>query len=89
LGGAHETGDPMVLALHVLGWLLGDARRADRLLALSGLTADQLRGGIADPRLLAEVLAHLEGHEPDLVAAAEALGVRPEDLISARRRLES
>jgi hypothetical protein len=33
-------------------------------------------------------LRFLEAHEPDLVAVAEALGVKPELLVQARRELE-
>jgi hypothetical protein len=34
------------------------------------------------------VLGFLEAHEPDLVACAGDLGVKPETLIAARRTLE-
>ncbi len=78
-----------MLALSALGWLLGDAPRADRLLALTGLTPDALRGGLDDPAMLVAVLDFLCAHEPDLVGAADALGVRPEDLVSARESLNS
>jgi hypothetical protein len=80
--------DPAVLALGALGWVLGDVPRAERLLALTGLTPDDLRGGLADPGVQGAVLDFLAAHEPDLLAAAEALGVEPKDLIAARTRLE-
>lgn len=67
--------------------MLGDGQRAERLLALTGLTADTLRAGLGDPAMLGAVLDFLAGHEPDLVAAAESLGVEPAELISARERL--
>src|SRR3546814_13733902 len=38
-----ETREPSVLALMALAWTLADDRRADRLLALTGLDADALR----------------------------------------------
>ncbi len=34
-------------------------------------------------------LAFLESHEPDLVACADALGVRPAALVAARERLDA
>ncbi|HEV2867405.1 MAG TPA: DUF3572 family protein [Allosphingosinicella sp.] len=34
------------------------------------------------------MLRFLEGHEPDLVACAEALGLTPLQLVEARRSLE-
>ncbi|HJQ15376.1 MAG TPA: DUF3572 domain-containing protein [Allosphingosinicella sp.] len=76
------------LALSALGWILGDQKRADRLLALTGLSPADLRDGLSDPALLAAVLGFLEAHEPDLLACAEALGVDPDRLIAARVRLE-
>jgi hypothetical protein len=80
--------DPETLALSALGWSLADEGRAQRLLALTGLTAGDLRSRLGEPDLLAAVLRFLEAHEPDLVACAEALGVPPTELVAARRRLE-
>lgn len=79
--------DAAALALGALGWVLGDAPRAERLLALTGLTVDDLRGGLGDPAVLGAVLDFLAAHEPDLVAAAEELGVKPAELMAARERL--
>ena len=79
--------DPDVLALSALGWVLGEEGRAQRLLALTGLTPDDLRSGLGDRQVLGAVLDFLCAHEPDLVAAAEALGVAPAQLAGARERL--
>lgn len=79
--------DAAALALSALGWVLGDGPRAERLLALTGLTPDGLRAGLADPGVLGAVLDFLCAHEPDLVAAADALGVTPGQLVSAREGL--
>jgi len=81
--------DPEALALSALGWTLGEPARANRLLALTGLDPAGLRERIGEPGLLASVLAFLESHEPDLLAAAEALGVPPAQLVEARERLEA
>jgi len=80
--------DPAALALAALGWTLADGARADRLLALTGLTPGDLRTGLGEPATLAAILRFLEGFEPDLVACAEALAVAPSALVEARRRLE-
>lgn len=80
--------DPETLALAALGWTLGEEARAQRLLALTGLDPAALRARIGEPGLLASVLAFLEAHEPDLISAADALGVAPAELVAARRRLE-
>jgi hypothetical protein len=84
-----DTNDPEALALSALGWSLSDGARAERLLALTGLTPDDLRARLGERSVLAAILGFLEAHEPDLVACAEALGVSPTVLVDARRRLEA
>jgi hypothetical protein len=84
----QDTNDPEALALAALGWALSDQGRAERLLALTGLTPADLRERLGEPSLLAAVLGFLEAHEPDLVACAEALDVPPSALVEARARLE-
>jgi hypothetical protein len=77
-----------MLALGALGWVLADEARAERLLALTGLTPEGLRARVQDGDFLAAVLLFLENHEPDLIACAEALGVTPQRLVTARQELE-
>ena len=67
--------------------MLADEDRASRLLALTGLTPEALREGLGDPAVLGAVLEFLCGHEADLVAAANELGVEPQVLASARQAL--
>ena len=85
----EETNDAEAVALRALGWALADDQRASRLLALTGLTPEALRGRLREPSLLAAILRFLEGHEPDLVACAAELGIAPSRLVESRRRLES
>ena len=82
----HE-GDE-ALALHALGWILGDEPRAERLLGLTGLAPDELRASLGERATLAAILAFLAGHENDLVACADALQVPPASLAAAAQRLE-
>ena len=82
-----ESREPSVLALLALAWILADDRRADRLLALTGMDADALRAGVGDPAILSAVLAFLADHEPDLIACAESIETTPGALIAARRAL--
>ena len=82
------TNDPTALALRALTATLADQRLADRFLSLSGIDPPDLRQRASDPGLLAALLRFLEAHEPDLVAIAEELGVKPEALVAARRELE-
>ncbi|CAM3397045.1 DUF3572 family protein [Sphingomonas zeae] len=85
-----DTIEPaMALALRALIWTLQSPSRAERLLALTGLSVEELRGGAGEPGVLAAILSFLEGHEADLIACAEDLDVRPEALVAARRTLET
>jgi hypothetical protein len=82
------TNDPTALALRALAMTLADQRLADRFLSLSGIDPPDLRQRAGDASLLAALLRFLEAHEPDLVAIAGELGVKPEALVAARRELE-
>lgn len=75
------------LALAAIGWVVSDEDRAERYLTLTGLDADTLRQGLGDPATLRSVLDFLANHEPDLIRAAEALAVTPEELIAAQQEL--
>jgi len=75
------------LALAVIGWILQDEDRAERYLSLTGLDPDSLRAGLSDNAVISSALDFLANHEPDLIRAAEALAVTPEELISARKEL--
>ena len=81
--------DPETVALQALIVTLRESARAERLLSLSGLPADALRAGASDPAMLAEVLRFLEAHEPDLIAVAEELAMKPEELVRTRSALEA
>ncbi|MEN7537558.1 DUF3572 family protein [Aurantiacibacter flavus] len=76
--------DRATLALAALGWILADSARADRFLALTGLTPDGLREAIGESATHQAVFDFLAAHEPDLVAAADALGVAPGVLVDHR-----
>jgi Protein of unknown function (DUF3572) len=80
--------DAEALALAALTATLTDERRAERFLSLTGLSPDGIRTRLTDRALLAACIAFLEGHEPDLVAVAEDVGVNPEELLRAKAELE-
>jgi adenine/guanine phosphoribosyltransferase-like PRPP-binding protein len=67
--------------------VLADDRRAQRFLDLTGLTPVQLRERIESAELQMSVLDFLCAHEPDLIAAGEALGVAPAAIAAAREEL--
>jgi hypothetical protein len=75
------------VSLGALGWVLSDTVRAQRFLDLTGLTPDSLRAAIDQPATHRAVLDFLCAHEPDLVGAAEALGLAPAELAAIRDRL--
>ena len=83
-----NDGDSLTVALQALAVSLGDETRASRLLELTGLSPDDLRHRAADPDVLVAVLRFLEDHEPDLLAVADTLGVKPQELVAARSALE-
>lgn len=85
---ARET-NAEALALQALVWTLGDSARASRLLDLTGLDPAGLRARAGDPSLLAATLGFLESYEPDLIACAQALEVKPSELVAARAALEN
>jgi hypothetical protein len=80
--------DPQTLALAALAVTLGEARRAQRFIDLTGIGTDELRRRAGDPVILAALIQFLEAHEPDLDAVSRELGVSPQLLVEARRKLE-
>lgn len=85
----NPPSDSMTVALSALAATLADDKRAERLLALTGLDGDAIRARLDDPGMLAACLVFLEGHEPDLVAVAGDIGVAPERLVAVRQELEA
>jgi hypothetical protein len=79
--------DPTGLSLRALGWVLSDTARAQRFLDLTGLDPGGLRAAIGETATHRAVLDFLCAHEPDLVAAGEALGVAPGVIAAARESL--
>ncbi len=80
--------DPAALALTALAATLGDEKRAQRFLDLTGIGTEELRARAGEPTLLVALIAFLEAYEPDLIAVAGEIGVKPEALIAARRSLD-
>src|SRR5690606_12891715 len=78
---------PAAAALRALTWVLSDTARAQRFLDLTGLTPDGLRATVGAPSTQRAVLDFLCAHEPDLLAAADALALDPAELAAARGRI--
>ena len=86
--GADTNEDTEALALQALVWTLTEPDRAMRLLSVTGLDPADLRTRAGEPAVLGAALGFLESHEPDLIACAAALGVKPEALVRARMTLD-
>jgi hypothetical protein len=85
---AQTPNDPYAIALAALAATLSDERRAQRFIGLTGIGTEELRRKADKPALLSALIEFLEAHEPDLVAVAEEVGVKPEMLVAARRALD-
>ena len=85
---AAATNDPTAIALRALAATLSEQRLAERFLSLSGIDPPDLRQRASDPDVLVALLRFLEAHEPDLLAIADELAVKPATLVAARRDLE-
>lgn len=83
------TEDAGTLGLRALVWTLAEPERAIRLLSITGIAPADLRTRISEPPVIAAALGFLEAHEPDLIACAAAIGVKPGDLVAARTALEA
>lgn len=81
--------DAATIALRALVWVLQDGPRTDRLMALTGLTGDQLRQRIAEPAIHLAVLDYLMGYEPDLIACAQSLDLPLTAMVGAHTSLSS
>ena len=78
-----------MLGLRALVWTLAEPSRAQQLLDVTGLSPADLKASANDPATLAALLGFLENHEPDLIACAVELGVKPAALVAAHRALEA
>lgn len=83
----NDVADPFVTGLKLLAHVVADADLGARFLALTGLTADDLRQRAADAGVLAALVDFVAARETDLVAAADAIGVAPEAIVAAGRSL--
>jgi Protein of unknown function (DUF3572) len=83
----NDDPDPFVTGLQLLAHVVADADLGARFLALTGLTADDLRHRAADAGVLAALVDFVAARESDLVAAADAIGITPDAIVAAGRSL--
>ena len=86
--GPDTIEDAEALALRALVWTLVEPDRAMRLLSVTGLTPADLRSRASDPAVLVAAIGFLESYEPDLIACAASLEVKPDALVRARHILD-
>ncbi len=75
------------LALQALGWLAGIDEAVDRFLALSGLSATELRDRAEDPELLAAVVDFILSEDSLARNFCETAGIDALTLHACRRAL--
>lgn len=76
-----------IIGLRALSWIAEEPSRLERFLALTGIGPDRLRVAAGSRAVLGAVMTHIANHEPDLIACARALSLRPEDLAAAHATL--
>jgi hypothetical protein len=84
---ATTSADADVIALKCLSFLAEDGERLGRFLTLSGVSPESLRRDLGEPSFLAGVLDYVLGDEALLVAFSESAALKPEAVVSARRKL--
>jgi hypothetical protein len=75
------------LAVQALAYLANDPEQLARFLALSGIGPQAIRAAAADPQFLAGVLDYVAGEEKLLLALADHLQMKPEQVWRARAAL--
>ena len=75
------------LAIGALSFIAGDDELMTRFVSLTGLDVSDLRKAASEPGFLVGVLDFLAGHDPDLIAFADAADVAPESIVKARHTL--
>lgn len=71
------------IALKVLVWILQNDNRAERLIAVTGITPADMRASLNEAWLLSAALSYLESYEPDLMQCAKDIEISPEQLVEA------
>lgn len=75
------------LALRALSWIVSDDALGPRFLDITGIAIDDLRSRAGSRDVLVATLGFLTSHEPSLLAAAQALEIKPGAIMLAAQRL--
>jgi hypothetical protein len=80
--------DAETIAIKALSFLAGRPEELGRFLALTGIDPSSLRQSAAEPGFLGGVLDFLLQDEPLMMVFAEAEGIAPAAIASARHHLD-
>ena len=79
-----DTGE---LSATILSWLANEPDMLSRFLALTGMTAGDLRGMADTPALATALAEFLLAHEPTLLAFCNATGLSPQTIEATWQKL--
>ncbi len=86
--GPPDRNEALEIAVAAFAHIAEDDARVERFAALTGLDPAGMRESAREPGFFPAVLDYLAGHEPDLLAFAEASGIDPARIDMARQALE-
>lgn len=76
-----------IVAIQALAFVAGDANRLGAFLAESGIGPETLRGAVADPQFLAQVLDFVMRDDATVKAFAAASNLHPTNIAAAHQAL--
>lgn len=83
------TDQAVIIALAGAGFLAGQPEWLDRFMAVSGLNEEELREGLAEPGVLAGILAFIMTDDALAQPFCEEQKLPPQTLMMAQQRLET
>jgi hypothetical protein len=75
------------IAIQALCFVASSPELLPRFLAITGISAQDIRKAATEPGFLAGVLQFIAAHEPTLLEFVESTGIRPKQVLEAMRGL--
>ncbi len=79
--------DAQNIAIDALAWLAGEDEAMARFLGQSGMDAGDMRDAARDPEFLGFVLDFVLSEDALVMACAQEIGIKPEDIMRTRHYL--
>ena len=76
-----------ILAIQAAAWLISDEDRTSAWMAETGISPADLGGRLEEPEMLAGILDYLLSADHLVLGFAEAAGIGPAEVLTARRGL--